>query len=275
MDAPSVLLKRAGLSPKKSWGQNFLADAGTLDRIAAAALLGEGDVAVELGAGLGHLTERLLATGARVVAVERDRDLAVLLRRTLPGVTVVEANAVTVSLREVAGGRATVVGNLPYHLSSRILFHCLAQLPDVVRLVFTLQAEFADRLAAGPGSRTYGALSVQAQARCRVDRLFTISAGAFHPRPAVDSAVVRLEPLAAPRAHLAGTEAFDRTVRAAFGQRRKTLQNALANAGLPEVPQALAAASIDGSRRAETLSVEEFDQLAEAFASRPGFAPSP
>ncbi len=275
MDAPGVLLRRAGLAPKKSWGQNFLSDIGLLDRIAAAAALQPGDVAVELGAGLGHLTERLLATGARVVAVERDRDLAVLLRRELPAAQVVEANAATVSIREVAGGPAVVVGNLPYHLSSRILFHVLAQRADLVRLVFTLQAEFADRLAAGPGSRTYGALSVQAQALCEVERLFTIPAGAFHPRPEVDSAVVRLAPHAIPRARLAGGPAFDRTVRAAFGQRRKTLANALANGGLPDVGRALEQAGIDGGRRAETLTVEEFGRLAEAFSSRPGSGPSP
>ncbi|MHB8418681.1 MAG: 16S rRNA (adenine(1518)-N(6)/adenine(1519)-N(6))-dimethyltransferase RsmA [Myxococcales bacterium] len=268
MDAPSRLLKAAGLAPKKSWGQNFLADAGTLGRIAEAARVASGDTVIELGAGLGHLTERLLATGARVIAVERDRDLAALLRRELPAAEVVEANAATVAFRELAGGPSVVVGNLPYHLSSRILFHCLGQRADMHRMVFTLQAEFADRLAAGPGSRTYGTLSVSAQALCRVQRLFTLPAGAFHPVPAVDSAVVLLEPLAVPRVRLAGTSAFEKTVRAAFGQRRKTLQNSLAGAGLTEVPAALAEAGLDGRRRAETLTVEELGRLAEALEKR-------
>lgn len=266
MDAPGTLLRRHGLRPKKSWGQNFLGDANVLARIAAAAQVGPGDTAIELGAGLGHLTEQLVATGARVVAVERDRDLARVLREELPAAQVVEANAATFSIRELAGGPATVVGNLPYHLTTQILFRCLDQLPDVRRLVFLVQAELADRLAAGPGSRTYGQLSVMAQARCRVDALFDVPAGAFLPRPEVDSKVVALTPLAAPRARLAGTDAFAKTVRAAFGQRRKTLQNALLGGGLEGVAEALAAAGIDGARRAETLSVEEFDRLAAAFA---------
>ena len=269
MDAPAHLLRRHRLRPKKSWGQNFLGDVSVLDRIAAACGVGPGQTVVELGAGLGHLTDRLLATGARVIAVERDREIAAVLRETLadrPQLEIVEANAATVSIRELAGGRAAVCGNLPYHLSSEIIFHCLEQRADVVRMVFTLQTEFAARLAAGPGSRTYGILSIQAQALSDVHRLFGIPAGAFLPRPEVDSAVVELTPLAEPRVPGAGTPLFERVVRGAFGQRRKTLQNSLAGHGFEGARAALAEAGIDPTRRAETLSLEEFGRLAQALA---------
>jgi 16S rRNA (adenine1518-N6/adenine1519-N6)-dimethyltransferase len=271
MDSPGTLLRKHHLLPKRSWGQNFLGDPNLLARIAAACKLHPGDTVVELGAGLGHLTEQLLATGAKVIAVERDRELAAVLREVFadrPGLTLVEANATTCSIRELAGVPCAVVGNLPYHLSSEIIFHCLAQRADITRMVFTLQAEFADRLAAGPGSRTYGILSVQAQALCEVRLLFRVAAGAFHPKPEVDSAVVSLVPLATPRAPFAGTPLFERTVRAAFAHRRKTLQNSLTGAGLTGVKEALATAGIEPTRRAETVSVEEFGELAAALAER-------
>ena len=271
MDSPGTLLRKYRLLPKHSWGQNFLGDAGILSRIAAACGLRAGDTVVELGAGLGHLTEQLLATGARVIAVERDREMAAVLREVFgdrPGLTIVEANATTCSIRELAGVPCAVVGNLPYHLSSEIIFHCLAQRADITRMVFTLQAEFAERLAAGPGSRTYGILSVQAQALCEVSLLFKIAAGAFHPKPEVDSAVVYLVPLSQPRCPLAGTPIFERTVRAAFAHRRKTLQNSLTGSGMLGAKEALTAAGIDPTRRAETVSVEEFGRLATALAER-------
>jgi 16S rRNA (adenine1518-N6/adenine1519-N6)-dimethyltransferase len=271
LDSPGTLLRKYRLLPKRSWGQNFLGDPNILGRIAEACEVRPGDTVVELGAGLGHLTDQLLATGAKVVAVERDREMAAVLREVFadrPGLTLVEANATTCDIRELAGARCAVVGNLPYHLSSEIIFHCLAQRADITRMVFTLQAEFAERLAAGPGSRTYGILSVQAQSLCEVHALFKIAAGAFHPKPDVDSAVVALVPLAAPRTPLAGTPLFERTVRAAFGHRRKTLQNSLAGSGMQGVKEALAAAEIDPTRRAETVSVEEFGRLATALAER-------
>jgi 16S rRNA (adenine1518-N6/adenine1519-N6)-dimethyltransferase len=268
IDSPASLLRRFGLRAKKSWGQNFLSDPNLLSRIAAAVEARPGDTVLEFGAGLGHLTVHLLDLGMRVVAVERDRDLAGILRETLGDrerLTIVEANASTLSIREVAGGPARVVGNLPYHLSSPILFHTLAQRADVPRMVFTFQAEFVDRLVAPPGSRTYGALSVRAQALAEVDRLLDLPAGAFHPRPAVDSIAVALTPLAVPRFGTLDEAFFGKVVQGAFGQRRKTLANALLGAGLADARAALEAADIAPTRRAETVSVPEFVALAEAF----------
>ncbi len=276
MDAPGAILRRRSLRPKKSWGQNFLGDPAILDRIARSVGGGPGDVVIELGAGLGHLTDRLASTGARVVAVERDRELAAVLREIFAErpIEIVEANAARLSIRELAGGPAFVAGNLPYHLSSEILFHCLDQRADVRRMIFTLQSEFVDRLVAGPGTRSYGVLSVQAQLLADVERLFEIPRGAFLPPPHVDSAVVALTPLAAPRVAGGGSPHFTRVVRGAFGQRRKTLLNALRGAGFEGAAAALARAGIEPGRRAETLELAELGALAAALAEGDSLAPT-
>ncbi len=159
-----------------------------------------------------------------------------------------------------------MVGNLPYQLSSPILFSMLAQRQRIARLVFLLQAEFVERLAAGPGGRDYGVLSIQAQALADVHALFRVPAGAFHPRPAVDSMAVMLVPLPEPRVAAAATPLFSSVVRAAFQQRRKTLANALSGGGFARARDALRMAGIDPNRRAETLGIEDFGRLTEAFA---------
>lgn len=269
-DSPQQMLRRAGLQPKKSWGQNFLHDEEVLARIAEEALLRPGEACLELGAGLGHLTRHLLATGARVVAVERDRELAEVLRGLqLPGLSVLEANAAELDLAAAAGApQVVVVGNLPYHLSSPILFEVLEQVEAVPRAVFTLQKEVVERLAAEPGSRDYGLLTVLLGLRFRVVHCFDVGRGRFHPPPQVDSAVVRLDRLGSPRAPVVDPARFRRLVKAGFAHRRKTLLNSLqrepALEGL-DLPAALARAQVDGGRRAETLSVEEFAALERAL----------
>ena len=271
--SPRELLQRYGLRPKQSWGQNFLADERVLEQIASAAALRPGEPVVELGPGLGHLTRRLLARDARVIAVERDRDMVrVLEDLALPNLTVVAANAATVDFAQVAGGGpVTVVGNLPYHLTSPILFRVLEQRDAVLRAVFTLQQEVVTRLAAPPGNRDYGLLSVLLGLWFRVEELFSVPAHLFYPPPKVDSAVVRLTRLDSPRAPVASPERFIQLVKAGFAQRRKTLFNSLkahADLGSPEALRAaLEHAGIDPGRRAETLSPEEFAALERALAS--------
>jgi 16S rRNA (adenine1518-N6/adenine1519-N6)-dimethyltransferase len=269
MQSPKQLLRARGLRPKKSWGQNFLTDSWLLSEIASASGAGPDDVIVELGAGLGHLTEALLQTGARVIAVERDRDLAASLRSSLgqePRLTVLEANAATLSLAALQlAAPPVVVGNLPYHLSSVILFHFLEQRRALRHMLFTLQEEFAARLVAPEGNRTYGVLSVLAQASARVERLFALPSSAFHPPPKVTSATVLITPMALPRASLADDPRFARVVRAAFSQRRKTLANSLRGGGFPDAAAVLERIGIDPMRRAETLSVEDFDRLSAAL----------
>jgi 16S rRNA (adenine1518-N6/adenine1519-N6)-dimethyltransferase len=178
-ESPSELLRRFGLKPKHSWGQNFLGDEDALRRIAEAARLSPGERVLELGPGLGHLTRALLATGAKVIAVERDRDLVGALESMkLPGLTVVAANAAQLDFARTGGAdQVVVVGNLPYHLSSSILFEVLDQAAHVPRAVFTLQLEVVTRLAAPPGGRDYGLLSVLLGQRFEVELVFQLPRG--------------------------------------------------------------------------------------------------
>jgi 16S rRNA (adenine1518-N6/adenine1519-N6)-dimethyltransferase len=265
-DSPADLLRRFGLKPKHSWGQNFLGDEDALQRIADAALLRKDEAVVELGPGLGHLTRVLLATGAKVTAVERDRDMVRVLESfKLPGLTVVAGNAAEIDFAKTAGvDQVVVVGNLPYHLSSSILFEVLDQSEHVTRAVFTLQLEVVTRLAAAPGGRDYGLLSVLLGLRYQVEQVFKLGRALFHPPPNVDSAVVRLTRRAEPAAPVTDEARFRKLVRAGFAHRRKTLLNSLK--GDPQLKEmdllgALERAGIDGMRRAETLSVAEFAAL--------------
>ena len=265
------LLERHRLAPKKAWGQNFLREPLVLDRIADVAEVGEGDRVVELGAGLGHLTACLAETGAEVVAVERDRDLVPVLEETFasaPTVRVVAADAKTVDLQSLRGDGSplVVVGNLPYHLTSPILFHLLEARGHLARIVVMIQKEVAERLAAGPGSKAYGVLSVRFQLWAKVELAFDVPPTAFVPPPKVTSTVVRLDLRAAPLADPGDPDVFRRVVAAAFGQRRKTLNNALKSL----VPDAearravLAEAGIDAGARAETVPVTGFAALSRA-----------
>lgn len=275
---PSVreLLDRHGLRAKKSWGQNFLVEERTYQAIVRAADLAPGQVAVEIGAGLGTLTARLLGTGAQVVAVERDRDMCAVLRAELaerPGFLLREENALTLDVAALAqaqgeGQPLTVVGNLPYQISSPLLFHFIEARAHIRRMVFMLQREVADRLLAAPDTEAYGALSAQVQILCRVGRVCQVGRGAFVPPPQVDSTVVLLEPLPLnrPLYPVRDLARYSQTVRAAFGQRRKTLRNALGAVFGPAAAQALEAAGLDPRRRGETLDLQEFARLANALS---------
>jgi 16S rRNA (adenine1518-N6/adenine1519-N6)-dimethyltransferase len=270
-DSPRELLRRHGLKAKHSWGQNFLGDAHALQSITDGLHLAPGETVVELGPGLGHLTRHLLATGARVVAVERDRDMVkVLESQELPGLTIVSGNAAAIDFARVGGAeRVAVAGNLPYHLSSPILFQVLAQRRTISRAVFTLQQEVVTRLAAGPGNRDYGLLSALLGLYFDVEEVAQLPAHLFHPPPKVDSAVVRLSTLATPRAEVHDDAHYIRVVKAGFAQRRKTLLNSLrSDSSLGSSDQVIAAleqAGIDPKRRAETLAPEEFAALERAL----------
>lgn len=271
MDTPREILQRHGLRAKHSWGQNFLGDPGILEAIADALELREGEPVIELGPGLGHLTRFLAATGARVTAVEKDRDMiAVLEKEAIPGVRVVDGNAATVEFAKVAGvPEVKVAGNLPYHLTSSILFQVLEQRDHVTRAVFTLQKEVVDRLAAEPGGRDYGLLTAILGLYFMSENLFDIDAHRFHPPPKVDSAVLRLIRRPEPLAPVVDGARFIRLVKAGFAQRRKTLINSLkSDKSLGSVEQlqlALRTAGIDPTRRAETLSSVEFAAIERAL----------
>ncbi|MFL5375472.1 MAG: 16S rRNA (adenine(1518)-N(6)/adenine(1519)-N(6))-dimethyltransferase RsmA [Myxococcales bacterium] len=261
---PAELLRAHGLRPKKEWGQNFLGDPRILDSLAALASVGSADTVVELGAGLGHLTRALLATGARVVAVERDRELAPILRAELPEAEVVEADAKSFDLSSVAaGGKVVVCGNLPYHLSSSILFHLLDQRRFVRRAVLLLQREVAERIAAEPGGRDYGVLSVLVQQAADAHLGLAVDRHAFTPPPEVDSSALVIDFLPQPRAEVRDEGRFRTLVKAAFAQRRKTLWNSVSS--MEGARAALERAGIDPRRRAETLSVAEFAAIERAL----------
>lgn len=262
--SPRELLARHGLRPKKSWGQNFLVDERVYSALVEAVGVGAGDTVVEIGAGLGTLTARLAATGARVVAIERDRDMARVLRAELPAVELREENALELKLEPIAaraGGPVAVIGNLPYQIGSLIVLRALAQHASLARLVVMLQREVAERMVAGADTEAYGALSVLCQIFANANILRLVPASAFHPAPRVDSAIVLLTPDVPGVDVLPDHERFRRVVNAAFGKRRKTLKNALA--GVVETA-AFARAGIDPVRRGETLTVAEFARLARA-----------
>lgn len=264
---PRRVLRRYGLRAKRRFSQSFLVSRHAVERIVDAIDPSGDELTVELGPGLGTLTAALLRAGARVHAIDLDRDMLAVLRAELGGIealTVSEGDAASVDLTSLAaGGRVAVAGNLPYSVTGAILRNLTVHRLAIRRAVIMVQREVRHRLLAEPGTKTYGVLSVFVQAAFDVAPVMNVSAGSFHPKPSVESALVRLEPHAQPRA--VETDAFRAIVRAAFGQRRKTLRNSLK--ALEGAADALEASGIDGSRRAETLTVEELAHLAREWAS--------
>jgi 16S rRNA (adenine1518-N6/adenine1519-N6)-dimethyltransferase len=266
-------LQRARLRPNRRAGQCFLVDPTVLERIVAAAGLVPGEAVLEIGAGTGTLTRALAAAGVRVTAVERDRRLAAALRAAPfpgPGVVVVEADALAFDLgawRASAGGPAKVVANIPYQITSPLLLRLLDLGPRLSLIVLLVQREVAGRLVAQPGSKAYGALTLACRYRAEVEVVAEVPRRAFHPPPEVDSALVRLTPLDWPRVGVPDGAFLFAVIRAALGQRRKTLRNALLGArplrlDASRLDRALASAAIDGRARGETLSLEDYARLA-------------
>jgi 16S rRNA (adenine1518-N6/adenine1519-N6)-dimethyltransferase len=247
---------------KKHLGQNFLHERGVVEKIVLAIDPRPGDRIVEIGPGQGALTFPLLDRHGALTAIEFDRDLLQPLAaaaKTHGELTLVPADVLSVDFTQLAGdGTIRLVGNLPYNLSSPILFHALDHAAAIRDMHFMLQKEVVERMAAGPGSKVFGRLSVMLQAYCAVTPLFTVAPGAFRPAPKVDSAVVRLVPRAPGDIGIGDRARFATIVRAAFGQRRKTLRNALE--GVVDVAT-LQAADIRSDARAEQLAVADFIRL--------------
>lgn len=251
---------------KKHFGQHFLHDRTYLDRIVAAVAPRPTDRLVEIGPGEGALTLPLLAAAGRLTAIELDTDLIPSLRQRAADIgqlEIIEADVLTVDLTALAAGQPLrIVGNLPYYISSPILFHCLSHIDAIADMHFMLQKEVVDRMAAAPGSKTYGRISVMLQLSCEVTSLFTVPPGAFRPPPKVDSAVVRLRPRPRDMRPDVDPQRLSGVVRAAFSQRRKTLSNALKSL-LPA--DRIAACDIDPRARAETLAPTDFVTLTRAL----------
>ncbi|MEO5629181.1 MAG: 16S rRNA (adenine(1518)-N(6)/adenine(1519)-N(6))-dimethyltransferase RsmA [Thermomonas sp.] len=259
---------------KKHLGQNFLHERSVIDKIVLAVDPNPGDVIVEIGPGQGALTFPLLRRHGELTAIEFDRDLHAPLQaaaREHGDLHLIEGDVLGVDFtalaaaRGDANGQIRLVGNLPYNLSSPILFHALDHAPAVRDMHFMLQKEVVERMASGPGSKVYGRLSVMLQAYCTVTPLFTVPPGAFRPAPKVDSAVVRLVPKATSHIQVVDRKQFADVVRAAFGQRRKTLRNALN--GVADSSQ-IEAAGMRPDARAEQIEVGGFVRLANLLASR-------
>ncbi len=266
------LLKARGLAPKKAFGQNFLTDPRAAERIAEAAAEGGGTV-LEIGPGTGALTRPLLDRAARVVAIEKDRDLVPILEAELADsiasgkLAIVEGDALAVDwlpLLQSGPEPRSIAGNLPYLVTGRLLERSVELAEHVTRVVVMVQLEVAERLAASPSTKAYGALTVFVQAAFEVKRLLVAKAGAFFPRPEVDSAVVVLT--RREKALATEDDALRALVKGAFGQRRKTLRNAWRGVfgwSNQELAAHAAQAGIDLDRRGETLSVEEFETMAK------------
>ncbi|HET8764317.1 MAG TPA: 16S rRNA (adenine(1518)-N(6)/adenine(1519)-N(6))-dimethyltransferase RsmA [Rhodanobacter sp.] len=257
--------------PKKSFGQHFLHDTRYVDDIVRAIAPRPGDVLIEIGPGEGALTQPLLAAAGTLTAIELDTDLipALTARAAAVGaLTIIQADVLKVDFgalaRERGGARLRIAGNLPYYISSPILFHCIAHAAAIHDMHFMLQKEVVDRMAAAPGSKVYGRLSVMLQLACHVVPLFEVPPAAFRPPPKVDSAVVRLVPRAAHELPDVDADALQQVVKAAFGQRRKTLANALR--GVLDAG-AIRAVGIDPQARAETLAPADFVRLARHSAA--------
>jgi 16S rRNA (adenine1518-N6/adenine1519-N6)-dimethyltransferase len=254
----------AGHRARKRFSQNFLHDAHYIERIVAAIAPQAGQHVLEIGPGLGALTARLIAAAGHIYCVEIDRDLAARLRERFPAhqLTVIQGDALEfdwVGFARAAGGALRIVGNLPYHISTPLLFGLVPAAERVDDQHFMLQKEVVERMVATPGGKEYGRLSVTLQLRYSMTKLFDIPAGAFTPPPQVVSSIVRMKPRPSEDLTDIDFPATERVIAAAFGQRRKTLRNALA----PLLDEAaIRAAGVDPAARAETLPVAAFVSLA-------------
>ncbi len=258
-------MRQAGAAhiPRKRFGQHFLRDAMIIARIAQAIAPKPGQRIVEIGPGEGALTLPLLREAKAMTVIELDRDLIPRIEAMAAAVgelAIVHADVLTVDFGTLAAGaKLRVVGNLPYNISSPILFHCIDHLDAIEDMHFMLQKEVVERMAAVPGSKVYGRLSVMLQLACTVEPLLDVPPEAFRPPPKVDSAVVRLLPRPPGERPLAEQATIARLVRAAFGQRRKTLSNALD--GVATIAE-MQAAGIDPRTRAEQVAPQAYVDLA-------------
>ena len=269
-------LKKHHITLQKKYGQNFIGDPALLERIATVCDWQPGDRALEIGPGAGTLTRAIAREAEEVLAVEIDRRLAPLLEETLAdcaNVHLVFTDALKADLdalmRDTLGwdGRYKLIANLPYYITTPLIMHVLEDSEKVSELVIMVQKEVGERLCAAPGSKAYGAVTVMVQYAATVARAFDVGRHAFVPSPEVDSTILHLIPYEKRPIQAQSDAVLRRVVMAAFSQRRKTLRNSLSSLGCDKalIKQALEAASIEDSRRAETLSVAEFVALADAF----------
>jgi 16S rRNA (adenine1518-N6/adenine1519-N6)-dimethyltransferase len=273
MTSPATLMKARELYPKKQLGQNFLSDPSTAKMIISRAGVSSEDIALEIGAGLGAITVPLGQAVARVYAVEKDTQLIEMLKTELAlyqiqNVTVLNQNILKADIPGIArqAGRPLVVfGNLPYNISSQVMVRLIAERHCLTRCFLMFQKELAERLAAPPGTRDYGRLSAMLQYCATVKPLATVNAALFYPKPKIDSDVIEIDFTRGPDFSVRDETFLFLVIKAAFSKRRKTLKNSLSKSVLQMetemISQGLNHAAIDPTRRAETLSPEEFVRL--------------
>ena len=275
MKSPRAILRKYRIRPAKRLGQSFLVDNNITAMIAESSGIEEEDTVVEIGAGLGVMTALIAPMVRKVMAIEVDPALIAVLRSELSGIPNVEIHHVDVlrydfSFPLEGRGKIKVIGNIPYNISSQILFRLLEFRQHISSVTLMVQKEVAERITAVPSTKQYGIPSVIISMYAAVSRLMTVPATCFYPVPKVDSAVVKLEMRDVPLHPIGKHEVFIETVKAAFAQRRKTLTNNLKGMACirragTDIPSLLAGAGIDGGRRGETLTVEEFGRLSEAI----------
>ncbi len=255
-----------GHRARKRFGQHFLTDPGVVDAILRAVHATKDDIVVEIGPGQGAITAALAATAGHLHAVELDRNLAARLRRQYedsPNVTIHEADALAFDFSSL-GERLRIVGNLPYNISTPLLFHLLKIRDRIIDMHFMLQKEVVDRMAAAPGSKTYGRLGIMLGCHMNIESLFDVEQSAFDPPPAVMSSVVRLDPLPPGTFDIADEKLLSMIVTSAFMKRRKTIRNSLKDI----VPiDALEAVGIDSGLRPEQISISKYIELSNHLAS--------
>jgi len=275
MPSIKAILSEYDIHPRKSLGQHFLTHDGYLQAIARAANLTKSDTVLEIGAGVGNLTKILAAQGGKVIAIEFDKDMLRVLHGEIgnENVQIVEADALKIDFRSFrASGKMVVVGNLPYNIATEIVFRLFDARDCFSRMLLMTQLEVARRYAAPAGSKEYGVLTVLSGLWAKIKIEMTVPAGAFHPRPKVDSAVVRFEMRDSAAADIHSPEMFSKIVHAAFSQRRKMLINSLtagAYLGLDKaaVLKWLDRAGVDPGVRAQNLTIEDYARLEREFPS--------
>ena len=265
------ILRKFGIRASKRLGQNFLVDEDIVNKIVAAAAIEPGDNVLEIGPGLGTLTQKLAEARARVVAVEIDDKMVNILGTTLEGyenIEVVHADVLALDLAALFNGeRFKVVANLPYYITTPIVMTLLEQRLNISEIVVMVQKEVGERFSASPGGKDYGAVTVAVQYYTIPELLFTVPPQSFIPEPEVTSVVVRLKLRAMPPVQLKDERTFFKLIKAGFAQRRKTLNNNLKAMGQSSeaITNLASVTSIDFNRRAETLSLEEFALLANSL----------
>ncbi len=282
------LLRKHNIRISKSLGQNFLIDDGVVRRIVESAGVSPQDIVIEVGPGVGSMTAELAARAGRVIAVEIDRHLIPALLENLTGfsnVEVINEDILKIDIDELIRtrtqdpgcafkpGSVKVVANLPYYITTPVIMKFLEESTSINTFVFMVQKEVADRILAQPGTKDYGALSVAVQYYCKAEKVFDVPPHCFIPQPRVISTVVRLKAYKEPPVYVTDKKMFFRVVKASFGQRRKTLVNALYNSGYfnmnkEEIKEMLKNLGIDENRRGETLSIMQFAELANSFSGQ-------